>query len=447
MTTSTTGKPLVERHHDYASLKDLTVLRSWDDISFVLKSPDFVQLKGDLPVIGRPFNAGSLLSLNGSEHLARRRLYSPLFSNESLSYLYHHAARPVIVEALVKVHESSNAVSGPPSADLAQLVPSMLYRVSAVVAGVDGIESEEAIKDFMGVIDKYAKGISLEFFEDPDSFLDIALAGKAELGERFLEPSVARRREMVKAYHAGRLEKSELERDLITLWLLNDEALLNGESPEAADDLLVEFALFLYTASRTTQRLLPHVIQGIADWLVEHPEDADKTTDSAFLRGAIAETLRFHGLPAMLRRATVDVTLPSGATLSADELVALDYVDANRDPKVFGDDASDWNPHRIERGIKGHPWGMSFGGGAHMCIGRRLVTGGDWRKGTTASDRDIDGTVVAIVRALFEAGVRPDTEGESVSHGEAQLSQFDEYVVYPVVFDRLDEFVTSVAKV
>ncbi|GAA1548121.1 cytochrome P450 [Nocardioides humi] len=437
---------MVERDFDYASLKGLTVLRGWDDIAFVLKSPDFIQLKGDLPVIGRPFNKGSLLSLNGHEHLARRRLYSPLFSNESLSYLYHHAARPVIVEALLRVHEQAKDVSSLPSADLAQLVPSMLYRVSAKVAGVDDVETEDQIKDFRAVLGRYAKGVSLEFFEDPESFVDEALAGKAELAERFLKPAVARRAEMVKAFHEGRLEKADLNRDLITLWLLDDEDLLHGRSAAKEEDLLVEFALFLYTASGTTQRLLPHVIQSISDWIAAHPEDADKTTDSAFLRGAIAETLRHHGLPAMLRRAVTDVELPSGTRLSPSELVALDYVDANKDPKVFGDDAGDWNPHRIERNIKGHPWGMSFGGGAHMCIGRRLVTGGDWRKGTTASDRDIDGTVVAIVRALFEAGVRPDVEGESVSHGQAQLSQFDEYVVYPVVFDRLGEFAASVAK-
>ncbi|NKQ56185.1 cytochrome P450 [Amycolatopsis sp. K13G38] len=436
-------KAAVERNVDYASIKGLTVLRSYEDINFVLKSPDFVQLKGDVPEIGRPFNRGTLLSLNGAEHLARRRLYSPLFSNDALSYLYHRAARPVIVEALHNVYRAAQDASARPAADLAKLVPLMLYRVSARVAGVDGIDTDEDVHAFTNVIERYAKGISIEFFDNPESFVQEALAGKEELRKRYLEPCTARRRELVEAFRAGRLEKSDLPRDLITLWLLNDESLLKGESPEQEEYLLVEFELFLYTGTRTTQRLLPHVIQAITDWVAAHPEDATRTTESAFLRGAIAETLRFHGLPAMQRRAIRDVVLPSGAQIAAREMIALDYVDANKDPNVFGEDAAEWNPYRIERGIKGAPWGMSFGGGAHMCIGRRLVTGGDWRKGSSADDRHIDGTVVAIVRAMFEAGVRPDTDSESVSHGQAHLSQFDEYVAYPVVFDRIEEFVAS----
>lgn len=79
------AKPAVEPSVDFASIKNLTVLRRNDDINHALKSRDSVPLKGDIPESGRPFNTGSLLSINGEAHLARRRMYSSPLSNESLA--------------------------------------------------------------------------------------------------------------------------------------------------------------------------------------------------------------------------------------------------------------------------------------------------------------------------------------------------------------------------
>lgn len=434
------GKKLVERGQSFSNLSGVTVLRGYEDIAFVLKSPLVRPLKGDIPAEGIPFVKGAIVTTHGDEHLKRRRLYSSLFSNDALHYLYHHCSRPIVTQALTRLHEAHRGQSVPVVADMAQFAPRMLYRTTAVVAGIDLGENDEDVDAFSTVLEQYGPGISIEFYTDVEATVAKAAEAKRRLVDDYMRPALDRRKELVEAYRAGRIERSELTRDVMTLWLLDEEF-----SERDEDVLFIEMGEFLYAGSRTTVRVLPHIVNHVSEWVGEHPEDADKTTDSDFLRGAISETLRFHALvPALLREATEPFELPSGETVAEGEWLGLVYTEANRDRERFGEDADEFDPHRIERLERGvSPWAFAFGGGAHMCIGRRLVTGGDWRRGSQASDRDIDGTVVAIVRALFEAGVRPASAGGGQHHfnAGAVLSDFDEYLSYPVEFTSLDEFV------
>ncbi|NKQ56181.1 cytochrome P450 [Amycolatopsis sp. K13G38] len=429
----------IARDVTFANIANMTVIRDHADIQSVLRSPDVVQLKGDLPLEGRPFTTGSLLAINGDQHLARRRLYATLFSNEMLHYLYDHGSRPVIVDTLVRLAEDSAKAGTEPEADLAEMGAMLLYRVAAQIVGVDGVETDEGVNAFTRIVDGIGKGIALEWIHDPDPIVVEAQAAQEELRERFFNPSLARRRELVQAYREGRIERADLTRDVITLWLLDTDSDVDEEM------LLIEVGVFLNASTRTTVRVLPHIVQRIATWLDEHPEDRQHATESTFLRGAISESLRLHGLiPALLRRVVNPITLPSGATLEPGEQLALIFRDASVDPEIYGDDTMEFDPYRINRlPRKTSPWGLAFGGGAHMCIGRRLVTGGDWRRDSEASDRDVDGSLVAIVRALFEAGVRPHPDKAAVDHVSAHFSEYDEYLTYPVTFTTLDRFVAS----
>lgn len=428
----------IARGVTFANIANMTVIPDNADIQYVLRSNDVVQLKGDLPVEGRPFTAGSLLAINGDQHLARRRLYSTLFSNEMLHYLYDYGSRPVIVDTLVRLHEDSAARGVPPEADLAQLGALLLYRVAAQIVGLDGVDSDERAEAFTRIVDGIGKGIALEWIHDPAPIVVEAEGAQKKLRELFYEPSLARRKELVAAYREGRIEKSDLPRDVITLWLLDTEGDVDEEL------LLIEVGVFLNASTRTTVRVLPHIVQRISTWLDEHPDDLPGTA-STFLRGAISESLRLHGLiPALLRRVVNPTTLPSGATLEPGEQLALIFRDASVDPEIYGEDTLVFDPYRINRlERKQSPWGLAFGGGAHMCIGRRLVTGGDWRRDSKSSDKDIDGSLVAVVRAMFEAGVRPDPNKAAVDHASAHFSQYDEYLTYPVTFTKLDEFVAA----
>ena len=95
------------------------------------------------------------------------------------------------------------------------------------------------------------------------------------------------------------------------------------------------------------------------------------------------------------RRARDTVTLSSGRTIARGQQVGLLLQAANTDVRVFGDDADRFNP---ARDVGRRPqWGLAFGGGPHMCIGRPLVTGA-----LAGGDVTADGSMVTIARRLYE---------------------------------------------
>ena len=117
------------------------------------------------------------------------------------------------------------------------------------------------------------------------------------------------------------------------------------------------------------------------------------------------------------------------ARIAAGERVACLFTPANRDPAAFGADARVFNPSREVGAVK--PWGLTFGGGQHICIGRTLVTGLSAR---TDNDEGTDGTVVNIAGALYDAGVEID-DGDPPSY--TQASHHDAYGRFPMLLTRL----------
>jgi hypothetical protein len=143
------------------------------------------------------------------------------------------------------------------------------------------------------------------------------------------------------------------------------------------------------------------------EWIREHPEDAANLTDEEWLHRAAAESFRLHQVsPVRFRAALRDVTLSNGRQVAAGEMIAMMIAPANVQTEVFGPDARYFNPYRpIPQGMK--PWGITFGAGAHTCMGQNLVTGmmnrGDDRHGT-------HGTAVRVAKALYARGARLDPD-------------------------------------
>jgi hypothetical protein len=78
----------------------------------------------------------------------------------------------------------------------------------------------------------------------------------------------------------------------------------------------------------------------------------------------------------------------------------------NRDPELFGPHAAEFDPHRTAPpGVA--PFGLSFGAGAHVCIGQDLAAGVVARSGTDP-DTHLYGLVTGAVQHMFRLGVRPD---------------------------------------
>jgi cytochrome P450 len=305
--------------------------------------------------------------------------------------------------------------------DLVTLVRGMLHRIAAATTGIDGVDTPERTERFRRFIEELGAAATVEWSnEDHDAVLALGMSRRAAFVEEFFGESVRRRQDIVARYRAGELSREDLPVDLLTLLYLHWDEQWDDELP------LREATLFLVAATQTTTHTLPHVIVHMAEWLRDHPEDEGKQHDPDFLRLMINESLRLHQpAPTLLRYATSAVTLASGREIAEGERVALLFVPANRQTDVFGEDAGTFNPYRGSATNGARPWGLTFGGGAHVCVGRPLVTGLAKRDGAQPTE----GTMLRILRALYTAGVELDPEDPPVP---VESSHHDTYSRMPV---------------
>lgn len=400
-----------------AHIATMTMISDYHEIDEILRSKDFRQ---GSHTESKPLFADSLLLLDGPEHRERRRMENPLFDRNSLLYYDHKALNPV-VEKMIADCLAEAGPDGRVKVDLMVLVRAMLHRIAAATTGIDGVDTPERTERFRFFLEELGAAATVEWSkEDHAEVLRRGLALREEFVEEFFGASLERRRKLVEDYRAGRTSREDLPIDLLTLLFLhwNDE--WDDELP------LREATLFLVAATQTTTHTLPHVILHLDEWWREHPEDRGKQFDSDFLRLAINESLRLHQpAPTLLRYATKDVTLRSGRKIAEGERVALCFVPANRQRDVFGEDADQFNPYRPPAANGARPWGLTFGGGAHVCVGRPLVTGLAKRDGAQPTE----GTMLRILRALYAANVELDPNDPPVP---VASSHHDTYERMPV---------------
>jgi hypothetical protein len=163
----------------------------------------------------------------------------------------------------------------------------------------------------------------------------------------------------------------------------------------------------------------------------ERPEDYERACgDLAFLQRCVHETVRLQpSSPIAMRWALADVDLLDEVHVPAGARLTIDLMSANRDPDAFGAGADDFDPHRVlEPGVA--PWGLSFGLGMHACIGQDLAAGID-PMGRPVDDDHLYGLVPVAIRALLDAGGRPDPADPPSMDPESSRGYWGRY---PVVF-------------
>ena len=150
-----------------------------------------------------------------------------------------------------------------------------------------------------------------------------------------------------------------------------------------------------------------------------------------FLQRCVHESLRLHpASPVAQRRAVCPVALSDGFRAATDDRVVIDMSAANRDPGIFGLDAERFNPHRIlPEGVPS--WGLTFGVGAHTCLGRDL-DGGVLPRADTDSAAHPYGIVPLLVRALLQRKARPDSERPAMA---AEHTVRANWGSYPILLD------------
>jgi cytochrome P450 len=404
------------------SVAEMTWFTSYQDVDEIFKSSNFVQGGGGLRD-SEPFVGHGVLSLSGDDHFERRRIEAALFRRLALRHYEDDVLAISLSESLGSCARDANGVW---RGELIRLLRRALCRVSATLVGIDGVQTPEAVDAYLSYMDRLSLGVNIEWAAlDHREIIRQGLGVKKRFESEFVDPSLHKRRQLVRDYRVGKLAAEALPLDLLTLMLLHPGHFEKWDS----DVLLRELILFNGAATGTVTMAVPHIVHELMNWLGAHPEGRVLLGEKSFLKRAVIEGIRLHpASPYLIRKANSRQRLKSGREVGVGEYVVLDLVKASRDLAVFGADADSYNPHRMPI-IKIKPMGLAFGDGPHNCIGMGMTIGEG-----AASDEDAPlGMAVFIVRELFRAGIRLDPENPP-RWNDANVR--NEYASFPVCFDR-----------
>lgn len=360
-------------------------------------------LRQSLYDAGHRLMTGVIVNLHGDDHVARRRLENRLFRRDTFAW-YETEAIPRIIDSVLA---PAVAAGGGELLDLARRTMTTL---SVVVAGVDvpgtdpdtGLIDPEVLEGFHRLMERLARASTVAHaVGDPTAIIAAGDEAFAEFLERYFEPSRRRRAALIESVARGEMDPEELPRDVLTTLLRHRDDL---DIPE--DDLRREIAYFPWVGSHSTSGQLVHALHHMFTWIAQHPEDRDRlVTDDELRQRFVHESMRLHpASPVAMRVATADVVLRDGTVIAEGSTVTIHVEQANRDPEVFGESPDTFDPYRhIEPGMA--RWGLSFGHGAHSCLGRELA-GGTEPDGS--DDLHLSGTVSLMAAAILAAGARPD---------------------------------------
>ena len=400
---------------DAPPLAGATHITDYDEISEILRSPDFVQggfAEGTAEMI-----PGALITLNGRAHVERRRLFARMFTQDRVDHYIEHGILPETRSALAELR-----AAGTDETDLVPLSWRILHRVPAMVVGIDVDPDAEVRGRFVRYIREIAKAVTVDWQRgDHGALLAAGKAAKTRFAEEFFVPSLAARRDLVERHRRGEIAAEELPIDVVTVLLLH------GDVPDEV--MLHEAVGFLMASITTTAQAFPHFVVQLEDWLARHPQRRSVVQDIGFLQRAVDESLRlFVAAPARIRTATKDLVLKcSGRRIAQGQKLALWFGPANASPD-FGADTEHFDP---EREVRARPdWGLAFGAGAHLCIGRPIVTGVRGR----GADPAPHGTMASLAKALYAAGLELVADAPATKDAG---TFYDEYASLPVRFTDL----------
>jgi cytochrome P450 len=364
-----------------------------------------------------------LVNLHGDAHRARRRLENRLFRKDT-HRRYEHESFPPVVATTLEPHVAAG------HAELVTLSHEMMMNLAAYTAGVDRpLGTRDETLRLYSYLMLFIQGATLAHSTgDRDAKRAEVAAGLAAFDVEFLAPSIARRRILLDAVDAGTLDREALPRDVLCTLMSHEDEL---DLPD--DVVLREICFFLLAGAHTSATAFVRTLHHVFTMSARRPADVERAcTDMAFLQRCVHETIRLQpSSPIASRWALADVELSGGVRVPAGARLTIDLMAANRDPSVFGDDAHTFDPHRtLAEGVA--PWGLSFGLGMHACIGQDLAAGVDPR-GHTVDDDHLFGLVPVAIRALLDAGVRPDPSERPTMDPESSRGYWGSY---PVVFRR-----------
>ncbi|MXZ31745.1 MAG: cytochrome P450 [Acidimicrobiia bacterium] len=403
---------------------DAIVLSRWQHAREAYRSKDLRQAMYDE---GAVIMEDCLLVLHGEAHRRRRRVENRLFRRE----VFAHWERRVLHTTLAAVLAPHVAAG---RADLRALGYRAAISLTATIAGVDHDPADERhtsrLEEFVRA---FSAGATLAHStRDRDDVRRDVRAQLRAFRSGMLGESLDRRRELLARLDAGEIAEDDLPRDVATLLLAHQQDL--HISPAAIER---EICFYLQAGAHSTADAYTHALDELFRRAAAHPEDlAAALADPAFAQRCVHESLRLNpASPVAWRQPLRTVQLRDGTLLPEGSRVVIDLASVNRDPAVWGPDAGKFNPHRpVPEGA--NAWGLSFGAGAHACIGAELDGGMELLNGAEPGDDHLYGTVAVMVAATLAAGGGPDPANPPVQDPNTQRPHFSSY---PIVFAKAQE--------
>lgn len=365
----------------------------------------------------------TLISLHGAEHHKRRVTEFAVFGRGFFRYYEKEVFPPTLERTLAPYLEAGRA-------DLVEFGYRVTMNLTADFAGIDRPRQDvEETERLLRLVKCFSEGATLvHSTRDHEAVRAEVREALEEFDEAFLEPSRQRRMSIVEAVEKGETDESELPRDVITILLANREKL------QLPDEVFRrEVAFYLQAGAHSTANSTTHAMHEILTWCDANPgERARLESDNTFLQRCVHESLRLHpASPVAWRRAMGPATLGDHGEVTEGDRVVVDLSAANRDPAVFGDDADAFNPNR-QLAPPTWPFGLTFGYGAHACMGRDLDGGVVPREGAPVEKRQL-GIVALLVDELLRHGAVADPENPPTPDTNTERSN---WAVYPILFRK-----------
>ncbi len=293
----------------------------------------FFDLMGILEGPLREWYSGLMFTNEGPAHDRLRKLVSRAFSPRSVEALRGVAAQ--------NANDRLDDVEAAGGGDLSEALALVAMHVMCALLGVPS----EDVKIFGA----WADALSPTFGFMDESQIAAATSAIGELLS-YVEDLAERRR-------------TDPANDLITaLYAAEDEGdrLSHRELVEMVANLLVG------GHDTTTSQIGCSVLT-----LLRHPDQMKRVReDPDLLQSAVEETIRVEpSIPAVPRTAIAEIDI-AGTTLAPGSMIMLCTAAANREPGVW-DEPDTFNVSRFT--VKGGPALLTFGAGAHFCLGAALA--------------------------------------------------------------------------
>ena len=368
------------------------------------------------------FTHGTLIGLDGRDHLKRRRALMKMINSSQPWGPEGKLIDEIYALNIERIEATVEPRDGLRHFDLIEFSKLVIWRVTAAFAGLDNVDNEETVDRFQRLGADVVSGLTVEYApqEKRQGILQSAREARQQIYDEMFEPSLARRENLIAAAGGDEVQLEALPTDLLTSLLLMPEA-----ERLDRDVMFREMVALLSASVNNPVSQVAWAFDDLVPWLDAHPEDRTHLGERAFLNKAVKETLRMHrsSRPHLVRIAVADTALETtGRFVPAGAWVSGWLEKANHDPSVFGEDADVYDLNRETLDPKVSNFGVAFGAGPHVCLGRPLLL---WEQGS----EEAQGFQTKMMRFLFASGVDRDSDGVQELSGPDGGRRFIRYDV------------------